>query len=75
MSAEAEAATVSGQMISAIVAILGALTPTLPYIAKLRTKLAAIKSLIARIEIATADGKITPAEATQIIAAGKEIVK
>jgi len=75
MSAEAEAATVGGQVISAIVAILGALTPTLPYIAKLRAKLSAIRALIARIETSMADGKITPAEATQIIAAGKEIVK
>lgn len=68
-------ATMSGEIISAIVAILGAMTPTLPYIAKIRTKLAAVKALIARIEVATADGKITPAEATQIISAAKEIVK
>ena len=67
--------TETGDLVMTVaVTLIGALAPTLPWIGKLRLKIAAIKNLLIELDNALADGKITPAESKAIVATARKVI-
>lgn len=64
---------VSGEIVTFIVTILGALGPTIPWITRLRSKIATIRTLLEQIDLALADGKLTPAEMRAIVTTARKV--
>lgn len=64
----------SDAVMTVAVTLLGALGPTLPWIAKLRLRITAVKNLLIELDNALADGKITPAESKSIISTARKVI-